>query len=86
MTKNCEKRLGCVPGIGEVAINKHPFFASIDWRKLEHRQVSPPFQPEIVSVKFLNIFEILFHLVLDQLFYFDRVSMFKIVSDFVFTS
>eukprot|EP00112_Aurelia_sp_Birch-Aquarium-sp1_P011542 Seg2425.4 transcript_id=Seg2425.4/GoldUCD/mRNA.D3Y31 product="Protein kinase C epsilon type" protein_id=Seg2425.4/GoldUCD/D3Y31 len=49
MTKNSERRLGCVPGIGEVAINKHPFFAYIDWRKLEARQVRPPFQPQIKS-------------------------------------
>ena len=49
MTKNSERRLGCVPGIGEVAINKHPFFAYVDWRKLEARQVRPPFQPQIVS-------------------------------------
>ena len=49
MTKNPDRRLGCVPGIGEVAINKHPFFAYIDWSKLEARQVRPPFQPQIVS-------------------------------------
>ena len=49
MTKNFEKRLGCVPGIGEVAINKHPFFASVDWRKMSLRQVQPPFQPRVVS-------------------------------------
>ncbi|XP_047133697.1 protein kinase C isoform X2 [Hydra vulgaris] len=49
LTKNYEKRLGCVPDIGEVAINKHPFFASIDWRKLENRQIHPPFQPQIKS-------------------------------------
>jgi len=49
LTKNYEKRLGCVPGIAEVAINKHPFFASIDWRKMEVRQVNPPFQPQIKS-------------------------------------
>lgn len=50
MTKNFEKRLGCVPGIGEVAINKHPFFASVDWRKMSLRQVQPPFQPKVVSL------------------------------------
>ena len=50
MTKNFEKRLGCVPGIGEVAINKHPFFASVDWRKMSLRQVQPPFQPTVVSL------------------------------------
>eukprot|EP00794_Sanderia_malayensis_P020248 gene20248-22231_t len=49
MTKPSEKRLGCVPGIGEVAINKHPFFVYIDWRKLEARQVKPLFRPQIKS-------------------------------------
>ena len=56
MTKNPERRLGCVPGIGEVAINKHPFFAFIDWSKLEARQVRPPFQPKIVSRVLYSIF------------------------------
>ena len=27
-------------------IKKHPFFASIDWSKLEVKQVEPPFKPE----------------------------------------
>jgi len=49
MTKNPDRRLGCVPGIGEVAINKHPFFAYIDWNKLEARQIRAPFQPQIKS-------------------------------------
>ena len=56
MTKNPDRRLGCVPGIGEVAINKHPFFAYIDWSKLEARQVRPPFQPQIVSCCLILLF------------------------------
>ena len=39
MTREVEHRLGCGPG-GEDAVKKHLFFASIDWVKLEARQVS----------------------------------------------
>lgn len=51
MTKNPNKRLGCVAiNGGEEAIKKHPFFLNkIDWVALEDRQVKPPFKPKVVS-------------------------------------
>ena len=49
LVKNKDKRLGCVANIGEIAINKHPFFSPIDWDKLERRQVQPPVKPDIKS-------------------------------------
>ena len=51
MTKNPNKRLGCVVANGgEEAIKRHPFFINkIDWEALEFRQVKPPFRPRVVS-------------------------------------
>jgi hypothetical protein len=58
MTKNPNKRLGCVAvNGGEEAIKRHPFFAhKIDWHSLEERQLKPPFKPKVVSeIKLNNI-------------------------------
>jgi len=30
-------------------IRAHPFFADLDWEKLESCQISPPFKPEVKS-------------------------------------
>jgi len=50
MQKNVSKRLGCVAAHGgEEAIKHHSFFRSIDWDKMEKRQIKPPFRPKIVS-------------------------------------
>lgn len=50
MTKNPNKRLGCVVSQGgEAAIKVHPFFKEIDWVALEQKKVKPPFKPRIVS-------------------------------------
>lgn len=53
MTKNPNKRLGCVlANGGEDAIKRHPFFLNkIDWVALEDRQVKSPFKPRIVRNK-----------------------------------
>lgn len=49
MTKNRNKRLGCVVAEGsENAIRTHPFFRDLDWNALENRRVKPPFKPKIV--------------------------------------
>ncbi|KAG8123184.1 hypothetical protein E2320_018598 [Naja naja] len=51
MTKNPNKRLGCVASQnGEDAIKQHPFFKEIDWVLLEQRKIKPPFKPRIVSI------------------------------------
>jgi hypothetical protein len=50
MTKNPNKRLGCMPcNGGEEAIKRHSFFLNkIDWVALEDKQIKPPFKPRIV--------------------------------------
>lgn len=49
MTKNRNKRLGCVLSDGlEAAIRIHPFFQNLNWEALENRRIKPPFKPKIV--------------------------------------
>jgi len=62
MTKNPNKRLGCVAANGgEEAIKRHPFFqGKIDWIALEERRVPAPFKPRIVNL-FFNFLTILFN-------------------------
>jgi hypothetical protein len=41
----------------EMDIRKHPFFASIDWAKLEKKELRPPFVPTIKdddSIKYVH--------------------------------
>lgn len=55
MTKNVNKRLGCVISAGcEKAILAHPFFTGINWPALESKKVKPPFKPIVVSVIISN--------------------------------
>ena len=42
-------RLGCHPKTGAEDIKAHLFFKSIEWDKLERRELKPPFKPKIVS-------------------------------------
>lgn len=34
---------------GAAEIKSHPFFASIDWKKLLAKQIQPPFKPHVES-------------------------------------
>lgn len=60
MTKNRNKRLGCVAADNlENAIKIHPFFRDLDWDALENRRIKPPFKPKIVifiSYKYNNTY------------------------------
>uniref|UniRef100_A0A8D0HLD7 Protein kinase C n=1 Tax=Sphenodon punctatus TaxID=8508 RepID=A0A8D0HLD7_SPHPU len=58
MTKNPNKRLGCVASQnGEDAIKQHPFFKEIDWALLEQRKIKPPFKPRIKTKRDVNNFD-----------------------------
>ena len=47
--RNPEERLG-MPNSPAGSIRTQSFFKSIDWDKLERRQVDPPFKPKIVRI------------------------------------
>lgn len=42
------KRLGVVNDARD--IKNHPFFAAIDWVALDKKEISPPYNPNTVSV------------------------------------
>ena len=44
MTKNPERRLG---SDDENNIKRHHFFSSIDWDRLERREIEPSFRPQV---------------------------------------
>jgi serine/threonine protein kinase len=43
LTRDVAKRLG------DANIKAHPFFASIDWTKLDNKELEPPFKPSVTS-------------------------------------
>jgi serum/glucocorticoid-regulated kinase 2 len=45
LNREPEKRLG---NAGAQEIKSHPFFASIDWKKLLAKRIQPPFKPSVV--------------------------------------
>jgi len=45
LVKNPEKRLGC-GATGKTDLMTHPFFNGLDWRKLEKKEIEPPFKPK----------------------------------------
>ncbi|XP_056617336.1 protein kinase C eta type [Triplophysa dalaica] len=58
LIKNPSRRLGCVAVEGgETAVTSHPFFAGIDWDKLNRRELEPPFKPRIKTSEDVNNFD-----------------------------
>ena len=48
LERDVTKRLGCKPdGEGFQDIRSHPWFSSLDWDKLENKQLPPPFIPDV---------------------------------------
>lgn len=48
LEKDVTIRLGSI-GSTEGDIKYHPFFADINWERLERREMEPPFKPQVVS-------------------------------------
>lgn len=46
LTQNPGQRIGSLKG-GSRDVRQHPFFAAIDWRALEAKQLAPPFVPKL---------------------------------------
>lgn len=47
LTKDCRQRLGCKDNELEKEIFSHPYFSCIDWKKMEAREITPPFKPHV---------------------------------------
>ena len=57
LNKNPADRLGCDPAEGYTHIQNHPFFRTVDWEKLERKQIEPPFKPTLEDEHDLNNFD-----------------------------
>ncbi|XP_065179775.1 protein kinase C delta type-like isoform X2 [Sycon ciliatum] len=55
LVRDPTKRLGCQ---SELDIRRDDFFARIDWTKLEKRQISPPYKPNVQSAFDANNFDV----------------------------
>uniref|UniRef100_A0A8C4YN42 G protein-coupled receptor kinase n=1 Tax=Gopherus evgoodei TaxID=1825980 RepID=A0A8C4YN42_9SAUR len=51
LTKDVKQRLGC-QGEGAVEVKKHPFFKSMNFKRLEAGMLDPPFVPDVNSKTF----------------------------------
>jgi len=49
LIRDVDKRLGS-GATGSENVKKHPFFKSIDWEKLERKEMEPPFKPKVKNV------------------------------------
>ncbi|KAJ3105581.1 hypothetical protein HDU97_007923 [Phlyctochytrium planicorne] len=52
ITRTVSERLGSKESGGEARIMNHPWFAGIDWVKLENKEVTPPFVPDSKKANF----------------------------------
>lgn len=59
MDRNAKTRLGTPNGVNSTngEITENDFFREIDWKKLERKQIEPPFKPSIVR----NVFNIVLY-------------------------
>lgn len=51
---NVTERLGSGATGGAAAIKAHPYFAKINWGKLEARQVTPPYTPNVLAPEIIE--------------------------------
>jgi len=50
LDKDASKRLGSLEANHSAEdVIRHPFFSSMDWCKLERRELEPPYMPRVVS-------------------------------------
>jgi serine/threonine kinase 32 len=50
--KDPSTRLGCRPnGQGFEDVQAHPWFAGIDWSRLDSKECQPPFVPDVSVIK-----------------------------------
>ena len=62
--KDPKERLGCKEGIGILEIKNHTFFEGLDWKKLLHMKIKPPFIPkQIENEPFISLSD---HFPIDQ--------------------
>ncbi|KAN0004451.1 hypothetical protein ACTFIZ_010616 [Dictyostelium cf. discoideum] len=54
LTKDPTKRLGAN---GAIEIKRHPFFKSIQWRKIENKEITPPFIPSTKGIDDISNFD-----------------------------
>lgn len=56
LCRDCTKRLGCGPGDGD-ELRAHPFFAGIDFGKLESKGYQAPFKPQVIGATDVSNFD-----------------------------
>lgn len=71
LEKNSNTRLGA-PSSPHGDITENVFFYDIDWRKLERRQLEPPFKPKVVS-DFASFFHLHYHFSMHFLFFYRNI-------------
>lgn len=49
LTKDVKQRLGC-QGEGATEVKRHPFFKSMNFKRLEAGMLDPPFVPDVSTI------------------------------------